>query len=187
MQKPYSDSLGNHTDSSCVYDFHIRTILQNCTVTAARPPAASFDIAGQRQENRHLEDCHMNPNNPSRTRRPAGINKNPPDARMPRAIRFSESEWQQVRSAASKRGISFGSFVREAAMTHASTENLTQAAPIPSGVEALIRHTFRYVVVMSTLKRNEYINDGHRNDLERAIDFARQAEAELISPASPPE
>ena len=124
----------------------------------------------------------MEPDNPSRTRtRPAAINKYATSARTPRAVRFSESEWEQVRIAAGKRGISFGSFVREAAMTHASIENLTQTVAIPSGIEALIRHMFRYVVVLSTLKRNEYIHQGHRDDLERAIEFAQKAEAELIS------
>lgn len=122
----------------------------------------------------------MEPNNPSRTRRPAGINKNPPDPRAPRAIRFSESEWEQVRIAAAKRGISFGSFVREAAMTHASVDVPARNAPLPPEIVELLRHNFRYTVALTTMKRNELIRAGHRDEVNRAVEFARKAEAELM-------
>lgn len=123
----------------------------------------------------------MNPNTPSRTRRPAGINKNPPDARNPRGVRFSESEWEQVRIAAAKRGISFGSFVREAAMTHAAADIPGNIAALSPELVQLVRHTFRYVCTLSTMKRNELIRAGHRDEVSKAAEFARKAEAELLS------
>ena len=123
----------------------------------------------------------MNPNTPSRTRRPAGINKNPPDARTPRAVRFSESEWQQVRTAASKRGISFGSFVREAAMTLASGQSENAYAPLSPGIERLIKQTFRYTFVLASIKRDELVRDQRDQDIDNAIDLARIAQDELLS------
>ena len=123
----------------------------------------------------------MKRNNPSRTRRPAGINTHPADARTPRAVRFSESEWERVRIAATKRGISFGSFVREAAMTHAAAENPQESATLPPEFVQLMRHTFRYACTLTTMKRNELIRAGHRDEVNKAVEFARNAEAELLS------
>ena len=59
---------------------------------------------------------------PGTRTRPAAINKHAADPRTPRAIRFSESEWDRIRIAAAERGISFGSFVREAALGRAAEE-----------------------------------------------------------------
>ncbi|MCZ0952146.1 MAG: hypothetical protein OXQ89_05150 [Rhodospirillaceae bacterium] len=125
----------------------------------------------------------MKPNTPSHTRPAAGINKNPPEARHARGVRFSESEWNQVRIAAAKRGISFGSFVREAAMTHAALDLPAENAPLPPQFLELMKHTFRYVCALSTMKRNELIRAGHRDEVNKAADFARKAEAELLSGA----
>ena len=119
---------------------------------------------------------------PHRTRtRPAAINKHASDPRTPRAVRFSESEWERVRSAAEKRGISFGSFVREAAMMHAEADIPAETAALSPEFLELVRHTYRYVFALTTKKRNELIRAGHRDKVNKAVEFARKAEAELLS------
>ena len=125
----------------------------------------------------------MKPNTPSRTRRPAGINKNPPDARHPRGVRFSESEWEQVRIAAAKRGISFGSFVREAALGRAAEGFGENSAALPPEILELIKHTYRYAFIFSTMKRNEFVKDGRRHEVEEAVELARRAQAKVLSGA----
>ena len=74
----------------------------------------------------------MAANQPPGTRtRPPSINKNAADPRTPRAIRFSESEWDRIRIAAAKRGISFGSFVREAALSRAAEDFGDNSTALP--------------------------------------------------------
>ena len=139
------------------------------------------NIVRRHQESHYLESCHMESNKPTPARRPAGINKHPPNARNPSAIRFSESEWEQIRIAASKRGISFGSFVREAALTHAAADNPLDSAALPPEIVELMRHTFRYACTLTTMKRNDLIRAGHRDEVNKAAEFARKAEAELTA------
>ena len=122
----------------------------------------------------------MKPNNPPRTR-PAAINKHAADARTPRAIRFSESEWRQVRVAAAKRGISFGSFVRDAAMTSAAEQSRPESPALSSGIEELIKQTFRYAFVLASIKRDQFLAEGRGQEIEKAIKLAQNAQAELDS------
>ena len=126
----------------------------------------------------------MKPDNPAHNRtRPAAIDKHATDARTPRAIRFSESEWQQVRIAAAKRGIAFGSFVREAAMTHAAGQSVDASAPLSPGVEELIKQTFRYAFFLASIKREEFLQQGRGPEIDQAVERAQAAEAELLSTA----
>ena len=124
----------------------------------------------------------MKPDYPSHTRtRPVAIDKHAADPRTPRAIRFSESEWQQVRSAAGKRGISFGGFVREAALTHAAGQTGAESVAFSPGIEELIKQTFRYAFVLASIKRDDLVRDHRDQDIENAIDLARNAQDELLS------
>ena len=122
--------------------------------------------------------------NPPGTRtRPPSINKNAADPRTPRAIRFSESEWDRIRIAAGKRGISFGSFVREAALGRAGDDFGENSTTIPPGIVELIKHTYRYAFILSTMKRNEFVKDGRRKEVDKAVELARRAQAEVLSGA----
>ena len=124
----------------------------------------------------------MKPDNRSRTRtRPPAINKPASNPRTPRAIRFSESEWQQVRSAAAKRGISFGGFVREAALAHAAGPTEGESAGVRPGIEELIKQTFRYSFILASIKRDELVRDRRDRDIENIIELAGIAQDELLS------
>ena len=124
----------------------------------------------------------MAANHPPGTRtRPPSINKNAADPRTPRAIRFSESEWDRVRIAAAKRGISFASFVREAALGRAAEEFGDNSTALPPEIVELIKHTYRYAFIFSTMKRNEFVKDGRRKEVDEAVELARRAQADVLS------
>ena len=126
----------------------------------------------------------MATNHPYRTRtRPAAINKDAADPRKPRAIRFSESEWERVRIAAAKRGISFGSFVREAALGRAAENFGDDSTTLPPEIVELIKHTYRYAFISTTMIRNEFVKDGRKKEVDKAVELARQAQAEVLSGA----
>ena len=126
----------------------------------------------------------MATNHPYQTRtRPAAINKDAADPRTPRAIRFSESEWDRVRIAAAERGISFGSFVREAALGRAAENVGDNSAALPPEIVELIKHTYRYAFIFSTMKRNEFVKDGRRKEVDEAVELARRAQAKVLSGA----
>ena len=124
----------------------------------------------------------MAADNPPGTRtRPPSINKHAADPRTPRAIRFSESEWDRVRIAAAKRGISFASFVREAALGRAAEEFGDNSTGLPPGIVELIKHTYRYAFIFSTMKRNEFVKDGRRQEVDEVVELARRAQNTVLS------
>ena len=118
----------------------------------------------------------------SRTR-PDSINKHAAEPRTPRAIRFSESEWDRIRIAAAERGISFGSFVRQAALGRAAEHFGDNSAALPPEIVELIKHTFRYAFIFSTMKRNEFVKDGRRKEVDKVVELARRAQAKVLSGA----
>lgn len=105
----------------------------------------------------------------------------PYEVRTPRAIRFSEPEWQRIRSAATDRGVSFGGFVREAALSRATAISAHESPTISPGIDALNRQTHRYVYVLSTIKRDELLRDGRGREVDDVVDLARKAQAQAPS------
>ena len=50
------------------------------------------------------------------------------------------------------------------------------------GIEELIKHTFRYAFILTSIKRGECLDDPRGQGVERAVERARAAQAELLSP-----
>ncbi len=117
----------------------------------------------------------------TRAENSADLNENGSEIRTPRTIRFSDSEWHRIKSAAIGRGISIGGYVRDAALARSADPTRGRTPPISPGIEELLKQTFRYVCIVSTLKRNQLIRDGHGDEVDKAIEFTRRAEAELLS------
>ena len=104
------------------------------------------------------------------------------DARISRTIRFSNREWEQVSQAAARHGIpSPAEFVRTAAMTMAKDDSLMTGRPLSPGLAQLIEHTFRGVLFLSTLKRDELIREGREDEVESLVQAGREAESKLLS------
>ena len=105
--------------------------------------------------------------------------------RTPRTIRFSESEWKRIKTAATGRGISIGGFVRDAALDRAAEHSGKGSAPFSPRIEELIKQTFRYTFVLASIKRNELVGEGRQQSVDDAVSQALAAQDELlISPTS---
>ena len=102
------------------------------------------------------------------------------DARTSRTIRFSDREWEQVSQAAARHDIaSPAEFVRNAAIAMARDESPTTRSTLSPGMVQLIEHTFRGVLFLSTLKRDEMIREGRQDEVESVIQAGREAQSEL--------
>ncbi len=118
---------------------------------------------------------------PDRTRPDSDLNQDVYEKRTPRTIRFSESEWKLIKTAASERGISIGGFIRDAALGRAALRSGSNSALFSPGIEDLIKHTFRYAFILTSIKRDELISDRRQKDVDDAVERARAAQAELFS------
>ena len=108
------------------------------------------------------------------------------DVRKLRPIRFSESEWTRIKTAANRRGISFGGFVRDAALSLAAQQSGPKSPSISSGIEELIKQTFRYTFILATIKRDELSATGSQQSVDAAVMLAREAQDELLSGSQVP-
>ena len=107
--------------------------------------------------------------NPTTGKKPAEIRS---DARQPRSIRFSDSEWSLIERAAARHGIPAGEFIRSGAIA-AAEDRLGEPLPasLSKGHAALIEAIYRFVYMMATLKRDELLDaerDQERDDLVAA-------------------
>jgi hypothetical protein len=106
----------------------------------------------------------------------------PGDARTSRTIRFSDREWEQVTRAAARHDMnSAAEFVRNAAVTMAKDDSLLTRGALPPGVVRLIEHTFRGVLFLSSLKRDELISEGRQDKVESMVREGREAQSKLLS------
>ena len=111
---------------------------------------------------------------------PTGDDTNPEEkrrsARTPRAIRFSDSEWERVETVAGRHGITPTEFIRNAAL--AATEN--ESGTIPPEMTAQIERVYRGVYLLATLKRDEMNRDGRQQELERIRQDARKSQDSIM-------
>ena len=126
----------------------------------------------------------MTQNNPTDGAAAAGPNKKNADARTSRTIRFSDAEWEKVEEAAAKRDNSPAEFVRNAALADAADQNAIASGALPSGILELIKRIYIGTYMLSTLKRDEMINDGRREELDQTIQAARDVQASLLDDTS---
>lgn len=104
------------------------------------------------------------------------------DPRASRSIRFSDPEWEQVSQAAARHDMnSPAEFVRNAAMTMARNEALMTRGALSPGLVQLIEHTFRGVLFLSTLKRDEMIREGREAEVESMVRAGIEAQTQLLS------
>ena len=102
------------------------------------------------------------------------------DRRSPRSIRFSVTEWKLVEEAADDIGISPATFTRNAALSVAAERKTMASGALPSGIVELIKRTYLSTYIISTLKRDEMIHEGRREELDRTIQAAREAQAFIM-------
>ena len=94
--------------------------------------------------------------------------------RKPRAIRFSDSEWDEVKKAAEDRGVPAAEYVRETILDTARNPIAVGLLAIPADLVPLIERTFRYTYMLATKMRDDLTHDGQDDKLEYLIEEAPQ-------------
>ncbi len=74
---------------------------------------------------------------------------------MPREIRFSDSEWKRVQTAAAEHGSPAAEFIRDVVLVAAESKIGTGSAMLTPGHIALIERTYRCAHILATLKRDD--------------------------------
>ena len=103
------------------------------------------------------------------------------DARRPRSVRFSDSEWSLIERGAARHGIPAGELVRSGAVA-AAEDRLCEppAATLSKGHAALIEAIYRFVYMMATLKRDELLDAERGKELDDLVAAARRTMAETM-------
>ena len=108
-----------------------------------------------------------------------GAAEKPGDARKTRGIRFSESEWEEVKSAAERHDVPAAEFVRARILEIARGRTGADSSAFPADLAPLIERTFRYVYMLATLRRDELVRDGHGDEMEKLVESARELQDRL--------
>lgn len=105
----------------------------------------------------------------------------PTESRTPRSIRFSDSEWAGIENEAKARGMTAAELARHAAVSFAEGKLTPNTEAFPLEIAAQIERIYRGVYLLSTLKRDEMIRDGHRETFDRIHKSARESQAAILA------
>ena len=122
----------------------------------------------------------MKENEPRAAETDANANEKDTVPRTPRSIRFSDSEWATVEQAAKDRGMTAAELVRHAAMSLAEGRHATDTTTLAPGIIAQIERIYRGVYLLSTLKRDEMLREGQKEELDRVMKDAHNSQAVLL-------
>ena len=102
------------------------------------------------------------------------------DNRKTRSIRFSESEWEEVRNAALAHDLPAAEFVREKILTLVRAAEGAGGPAVAPPLAPLIERMFRYTWFLATERRDAMLHEGRGEELDRLVAEAR-AFQELLS------
>ena len=100
-------------------------------------------------------------------------------ARKNRGVRFSNSEWDEVKTAAQALGVTPAEFVRDKILELVRNPNSAANAPIRADLVPLIERTFHYTYMLATKMRDDMTESGHKKELEELISEARDLQVSL--------
>ena len=126
----------------------------------------------------------MTGNDPTDAEHGDSHDENPGAARKPRGIRFSDSEWDEVKNAAQRHGVPAAEYVRERILDIARDPTTGGPSAIPADLVPLIERTFRYTYMLATRMRGDMIDDGHGDKLDDLVKEARKLQDTLQNGAS---
>ena len=101
------------------------------------------------------------------------------DVRKTRGIRFSESEWEEVKKAAAAHELPAAEFVRERILALARAPESANPGAVAASMPPLIERMFRYTWFLATEKRGEMIREGRRDELDALIAEAKAFQESL--------
>ena len=108
----------------------------------------------------------------------------PGDVRKTRGIRFSESEWEEVKRAAAAHEMPAAEFVREKILALARAPESAGPAPVPSSMAPLVERMFRYTWFLATEKRGEMLREGRGDEIDKLVVEARAFQQSLRGDAA---
>ena len=97
----------------------------------------------------------------------------PEDARRNRTIRFSDSEWEEVRRAAVLHDTAPAEFVRETILTLARNPESAVSGTVVPSFAPLIERMFRYTWFLATEKRDAMVREGREDEVDALVAEAR--------------
>ena len=103
-----------------------------------------------------------------------------PSVRRNRGVRFSDSEWEEVKQAARTLGVTPAEFVRERILDLIHNSAAAESLAVPSNLAPLIERTFRYTCMLATRMRDEMADGGRTAELDQLINEARELQASLL-------
>ena len=103
----------------------------------------------------------------------------PGDNRRTRSIRFSDSEWEEVKRAARAHGLPAAEFVRQTILGLACDPAGGGAPLIPPSLAPLIERMFRYTWFLATERRGAMLREGRGEELEKLVAEARDFQESL--------
>lgn len=106
------------------------------------------------------------------------------ESRSPRSIRFSDFEWTCIEKEARERGMTAAELVRHAAVNIAKGKRTANSLPFPPEISAQIERIYRGVYLLSTLKRDEMLREGRREEFDRIMKDARESQDSIMENAS---
>ena len=131
-----------------------------------------------------LRDSIMRENDRTAAEADSATGEKQTEAGSPRAIRFSDSKWKRVKFAAQQHHIPAAEFVRNAALAVVDGKSSAGSVALTPGIVELIEHTYRSAYILSTLKRDAMVREGHGEELGRVIESAQRSQVSLLIQAS---
>ena len=103
----------------------------------------------------------------------------PEDARRNRTIRFSDSEWEEVRRAAMLHEMPPTEFVRETILALARNPDSGVSDGLAPSLAPLIERMFRYSWFLATEKRDAMVREGREDEVDALVAEGRALQDKL--------
>ena len=101
------------------------------------------------------------------------------DNRRTRSIRFSDSEWEEVKRMARAHELPAAEYVRRTILGLGRASGGAGAGPVAPALGPLIERMFRYTWFLATEKRGAMLREGRGEELEKLVGEARAFEESL--------
>ena len=107
------------------------------------------------------------------------VAERPEDVRRNRTIRFSDSEWEEVRSAVMLHDTASAEFVRETILALARNPESGVSGIVAPAQTPLIERIFRYNWFLATEKRDAMVREGREAEVDALVAEGRALHDEL--------